>query len=134
MFCSRREAAAPTGARYCSAGVRQRFTWALERAALRVGRIVRFWDPGYYRTYDDGPGKPEGYMSVEQEVTRSLKSPADFLDAPPDGPDYRRKTSGLARDTDDDPSPAWVVRDGRYVSARWPGDAYLFTRRFAARL
>ena len=26
------------------------------------------------------------------------------------------------------------VEDGRYVSARWPGDAYLFARRFAARL
>jgi hypothetical protein len=25
-----------------------------------------------------------------------------------------------------------VVEDGGYVSARWPGDAYLFARRFAA--
>jgi putative intracellular protease/amidase len=25
---------------------------------------------------------------------------------------------------------AFTVRDGRYVSARWPGDAYLFARRF----
>jgi putative intracellular protease/amidase len=24
----------------------------------------------------------------------------------------------------------FVVRDGSYVSARWPGDAYLFGRRF----
>lgn len=26
------------------------------------------------------------------------------------------------------------VEDGDYVSARWPGDAYLFARRFGARL
>jgi putative intracellular protease/amidase len=25
---------------------------------------------------------------------------------------------------------AFVVRDGSYVSARWPGDAYLFGQRF----
>ena len=30
--------------------------------------------------------------------------------------------------------PAFVVEDGNYVSARWPGDAYLFARRFAALL
>ena len=29
-----------------------------------------------------------------------------------------------------DDSPAFVVRDGNYLSARWPGDAYLFARRF----
>ena len=29
----------------------------------------------------------------------------------------------------DDDSPAFVVQDGRYVSARWPGDAYAFGRR-----
>jgi hypothetical protein len=27
-----------------------------------------------------------------------------------------------------------VVEDGNYLSARWPGDAYLFARRFAERL
>lgn len=26
--------------------------------------------------------------------------------------------------------PAFVVTDGNYVSARWPGDAYLFAERF----
>src|ERR1700730_10189678 len=47
-------------------------TWALERKGWTAGRIFRFWDPNYYRTYDDGPGKPAGYMSVQQEVTRAL--------------------------------------------------------------
>ena len=28
------------------------------------------------------------------------------------------------------PSPVFTVTDGNYLSARWPGDAYLFARRF----
>jgi putative intracellular protease/amidase len=107
-------------------------TWALENAGWKVGRIVRFWDPNYYRTYVDGPGKPEGYMSVQQEVTRALERPGDFLDVPTDAPDYKRKTSGMSRDTSDDARPAFVVRDGNYVSARWPGDAHTFAKTFAA--
>jgi putative intracellular protease/amidase len=109
-------------------------TWALERKAEQVGRIVRFWDPNYYRTYPDGPGDPKGYMSVQQEVTRELATPQDFLDVRPDAPDYGRKTSGMVRDTFDDDSPAFVVRDGNYVSARWPGDAHTFAKTFAAML
>jgi putative intracellular protease/amidase len=43
----------------------------------------------------------------------------------PRGPvELRRRGTG----TDD--SAAFVVEDGRYVSARWPGDAYLFAKRF----
>jgi hypothetical protein len=34
------------------------------------------------------------------------------------------------RGTADDHSAAFVVEDGRCVSARWPGDAYLFSERF----
>jgi len=106
-------------------------TWSLERSAAQLGRVVRFWDPSYYRTYRDQAGQPPGYMSVQQEVTRALEDPADFSDVAPDAPDYRRKTSGLARDTETDPTPAWVVRDGAYVSARWPGDAHRFAAEFA---
>jgi len=109
-------------------------TWAFERKAEQVGRIMRFWDPHYYRTYQDGPGEPFGYMSVQQEVTRALAGPQDFLDVPPDDPGYRRKTSGMVRDTFDDDSPAFVVRDGNYVSARWPGDVHTFAKTFAAML
>jgi putative intracellular protease/amidase len=34
------------------------------------------------------------------------------------------------RGTRTDDTHAFVVQDGRYVSARWPGDAYLFAKRF----
>jgi putative intracellular protease/amidase len=106
-------------------------TWALERKGWMAGRIFRFWDPNYYRTYDDGPGNPAGFMSVQQEVTRALARPEDFLDVPTDAPDYRRKSGGMVRDTFDDDRPAFIVRDGNYVSARWPGDAHTFARQFA---
>jgi putative intracellular protease/amidase len=109
-------------------------TWALERSAAGLGRIARFWDPFYYRTYRDEAGQPAGYMSVQAEVTRALKDPVDFIGVPPDAPDRHLKTSGLARDTEDDPTPAFVVRDGAYVSARWPGDAHRFAAQFAEML
>lgn len=109
-------------------------TWALERAAWSLTRITRFWDPHYYRTYPEQPGQPTGYMSVQQEVTRALADPTDFLDVPRDAPDYRRKTNGLARDSARDASPAFVVRDGNYLSARWPGDVHRFAREFSAML
>jgi putative intracellular protease/amidase len=107
-------------------------TWAMEMAAARVGRVVRFWDPSYYRTYREETGQSPGYMSVQAEVTRALEKPTDFLDVPHGSPDYRRKTSGLHRDTLEDSSPAFVVQDGNYVSARWPGDVHTFAKTFAA--
>jgi putative intracellular protease/amidase len=106
-------------------------TWKQEKTASAIAHLGRFWDPDYYRTYVEQPGEPEGHMSVEHEVTRNLAAPADFLDVPKDHPQFGKKTSGLARDTATDPSPAFVVRDGNYVSARWPGDAHTFARTFA---
>lgn len=106
-------------------------TWDLERTAARLGRVGRFWDPDYYRTYVERDGEPPGHMSVEHEVRRNLARPEDFVTVPPAHPQYRRKTGGLARDTPADATPAWVVRDGRYVSARWPGDIHTFATTFA---
>jgi putative intracellular protease/amidase len=106
-------------------------TWSLERTAWTVARRTRFWDPDYYRTYSEEPGQPAGHMSVQQEVTRALARADDFLDVPPDAPDHHRKTSGRSRDTVTDSRPAWVVRDGSYISARWPGDIHTFARTFS---
>jgi putative intracellular protease/amidase len=106
-------------------------TWSLERTAWRVARIIRFWDRDYYRTYTEQPGQPAGYMSV-QALTRALAAVEDFQDVPPDDPYATRKASGRYRDTVDDERPAFVVQDGSYLSARWPGDVHTFAKRFAA--
>src|SRR5205814_7965411 len=86
----------------------------MERSAY----LISFWKLGrYYRTYD---------AYVEDEVRAALDEPeAQFLRGP------RTMTK---RGTAMDHAPAFVVEDGRYVSARWPGDAYLFARRFDALL
>jgi putative intracellular protease/amidase len=109
-------------------------TWAFENSAWSVARITRFWDPNYYRTYLEQNGQPKGFMSVQQEVTRALARTEDFRDVPKSDPNYRRKTSGLARDSLDDEAPAFVVRDRNYVSARWPGDVHTFAKNFAGML
>jgi putative intracellular protease/amidase len=108
-------------------------TWKLENAGWSLTRyFARFSDPGYYRTYGEQAGEPAGYRGVQQEVTRALKRPEDFLDVPADAPQHFLKASGMVRDSLHDPRPAWVVRDGDYVSARWPGDVHTFARTFAA--
>ena len=110
-------------------------TWKLEKSGWMLTRyFARFWDPGYYRTYGEGEGEPVGYRGVQQEVTRALAGPGDFLDVPADAPHHFLKTGGMARDTLNDSRPAWVVRDGRYLSARWPGDVHTFAQAFVALL
>jgi putative intracellular protease/amidase len=101
-------------------------TWAMERPAWQLTRVTRFWDPNYYRTYTEEPGQPDGYMSVQSEVTRALRDPTDFCDVPRGTPRRWLKTSGMARDTATDSRPAFVVDDGSYLSARWPGDTHTF--------
>jgi putative intracellular protease/amidase len=110
-------------------------TWKLEKTAWTLTRfLARFWDPTYYRTYMETAGQPPGYMSVQAEVTRALARPEDFVDVPADAPDAFAKSSGLARDSLTNDKPAFVVRDGNYVSARWPGDVHTFATTFAGML
>jgi putative intracellular protease/amidase len=107
-------------------------TWKLEKSAwVTMKYLGRWWDPAYYRTYMEGRGEPPGYRSVEAEVRRALKSSDDFCDVPKGTRNHFRKTSGVFRDSRLDSRAAWVVRDGRYVSARWPGDVHSFAATFA---
>jgi putative intracellular protease/amidase len=106
-------------------------TWSQESLAERIGRFSRFWEPDYYRTYAEKSGEARGFRGVQAEVTRALADPSDFRDVPKTDPDYRLKTDGTKRDSPTDARPAWVVRDGTYVSARWPGDAFTFAKTFA---
>ena len=109
-------------------------TWAMERSAWRLTRLTRYRDRDYYRTYTEEPGQPGGYMSVQSEVTRALADPTDFRDVARGSPQWRRKTSGMARDTATDSRPAFVVDDGGYVSARWPGDTHTFASLLSQKL
>ena len=43
---------------------------------------------------------------------------------------FERGPRTTERGSGSDDSAAFVVKDGNYLSARWPGDAYLFARRF----
>ena len=107
-------------------------TWKLERSAWRLSRYAgRWWDRDYYRTYREQAGEPARFRSVQAEVSRALAASTDFLDVPADTANYFRKASGLFRDSPADSRPAFIVRDGNYLSARWPGDVHTFARTFA---
>jgi len=104
---------APSG-RSVLHGVR---TTCLPKYMERSAYLATFWRRGrYYRTYPD---------YVEDEVRAALARPEDFERGP-------RTLS--RRGTREDDSPAFVVEDGRYVSARWPGDAYLIAKKLIERL
>jgi putative intracellular protease/amidase len=94
-----------------------RRTTCLPKYMERSAFLTTAWRLGrYYRTYP---------AYVEDEVRDALRDRADFARGP-------RVLSKRGTETDD--GPAFVVEDGNYLSARWPGDAYLFAKRFAARL
>jgi putative intracellular protease/amidase len=91
-----------------------RVTTCLPKYMERSAYLATGWRLGrYYRTYA---------AYVEDEVRAAL--------AHPDAQFQRGPVTLSARGTATDDRPAFVVRDRNYVSARWPGDAYLFGRRF----
>jgi putative intracellular protease/amidase len=98
--------------------LRDRKTTCLPKYLERNGWLATFWKLGrYYRTY------PE---YVEDEVRAALADPrAQFQGGP---------AIFGARGIDGDPRWAFVVDDGRYLSGRWPGDAYLLARKLIERL
>jgi len=78
--------------------------------------ITTFKYGNYYKTYE---------ISVEDEMKRYL-----------DHPDLQLRLGefNVLRGTAFDSKPAFYCEDGNYLSARWPGDAYLFARKFAQKL
>jgi putative intracellular protease/amidase len=93
-------------------------TTCLPKYMERSAYYATAWRLGrYYRTYP---------AYVEDEVRAALRDPdTQFARGP--------RTLGT-RGTATDDSPTFVVEDGRYVSARWPGDAYAFARALIRRL
>ena len=93
-----------------------RQTTALTRSQeLSAWMMTRLWLGDYYRTY------PE---TVQEEVESSLASPDDFHEGP----------FALLRDDPDHLDRGFTVRDGNYLSARWPGDAHRFATEFCEML
>ncbi|MET7700118.1 type 1 glutamine amidotransferase domain-containing protein [Streptomyces sp. NPDC005485] len=95
-----------------------RRTTCLPKYMERTAYLTTAWRLGrYYRTYP---------AYVEDEVRSVLGAPDAQFDRGP-----RTLTR---RGTASDDTHAFVVEDGHYLSARWPGDAYLFARRYLALL
>ncbi len=97
--------------------IASRRTTCLLKYQERGAYLLTAWRLGrYYRTYP---------AYVEDEVKAALDSPAQFVHGP---------RAYAVRGTSTDDGPAFVVQDGNYLSARWPGDAYLFTKQLIALL
>ena len=94
-----------------------RRTTCLPRYMEKVAYVLTAWKHGrYYRTYD---------AYVEEEVVAALESASHFERGP-----FTLVKHGVEADD----AGAFVVEDGNYVSARWPGDAFLFAQKLVARL
>lgn len=91
-----------------------RTTALLQSQEMLAYNLTRAWLGDYYRTYP---------QTVQAEVTAALASPADFIPGP----------LALLRDTPAKPN-GFTVQHGRYISARWPGDAHAFANRIAESL
>ncbi|HEX7673353.1 MAG TPA: type 1 glutamine amidotransferase domain-containing protein [Bdellovibrio sp.] len=89
----------------------RRTTSLLARQELLAWRMTRLWLGDYYRTYP---------QTVEAEVRANLASPAQFISGP----------IAISRDSEENLKSGFCVRDGNYLSARWPGDAHTFAYEF----
>ena len=77
--------------------------------------LTALWLGDYYRTY---------LTTVEDEVTDQLAHVSQFDPGP----------RSLKRDSATNLAPGFIVRDGNWLSARWPGDAHRFGSEFVAML
>jgi protease I len=93
----------------------RRTTGLTRRMELGAWALTCLYLGDYYRTYP---------RTVEEEVSRVLARPEDFITGP----------LSLARDAPDKLDAGFTVRDGNYLSARWPGDAHRFASDLAAML
>jgi hypothetical protein len=101
-----------------SSVIADRQTTCLPKYMDRAAYLTTAWRLGrYFRTCPS---------YVEDEVKAALANP---------GSQFQRGPHTLsARGTATDDTPAFVVQDGNYLSARWPGDAYLFAHRLCTML
>jgi putative intracellular protease/amidase len=91
-------------------------TTCLPKYMERTAYFATVWKLGrYYRTYP---------AYVEDEVKAALRDPVRQF--------CRGPITLFSRGTEGDDRAALVVEDGRYLSARWPGDAYLIAKKLLA--
>lgn len=82
-------------------------TGLLKSQELTAWGLTVLYLGDYYRTY------PE---TVQDEVTRNLEKKEDFVVGP----------FPVKRDSPENMSAGFVIRDRNYISARWPGDVHNF--------
>jgi putative intracellular protease/amidase len=93
-----------------------RQTTCLPRYMEQSAWLLTRWKLGdYYRTYP----------TYVQDEVKAAVGPSGRVDRGP---------LELRRGTASDDGPAFLVEDGAYVSARWPGDAYRFGKSILTRL
>lgn len=73
-------------------------------------QLTRVWLGDYYRTYE---------TPMADELISYLRSPDDYSP----GPGW---PVPMQRDSEENLSAGFTLKDGNYLSARWPGDAYRF--------
>lgn len=77
--------------------------------------LTRLWMGDYYRTYP---------QILQEEVRSVLASEEDFVKGP----------LAIARDSPGNLAHGFTLKDGNYLSARWPGDAHRFATEFVKML
>lgn len=92
-----------------------RRTTGLTRSQEMIAYWLTRWSLGdYYRTYP---------TAMADELKTHLRSPHDYSR----GPGW---PIPLGRDSNENLHRGFTVRDGNYLSARWPGDAHKFAHTF----
>ena len=66
-------------------------------------------------------------MPMMDDLISHLRTPTDYTPGP-------GRPIPRGRDSEKDLSAGFTVRDGNYLSARWPGDAHAFARAFVQML
>ncbi len=85
------------------------------RMEMAAWALTGLWLGRYYRTYP---------MPVEDEVTEALADRGQFVAGP----------MSTRRDAPGRLELGFTVRDGHYLSARWPGDVHRFASEFTGML
>lgn len=93
----------------------RRTTALLKSMELSAWLLTVLWLGSYYRTYP---------ITVEKEVRQALGEEGKFEGGP----------NSLLRDSEAKLERGFTVRDGHYLSARWPGDAHRFATEFVQML